>query len=117
VRAGVALTVTTDVADPPGPVQLSVYMVEGTAGVTARPLLLLVAPPVLKLVPVQLVAFVDDQVSIACCPWTTEMRSVMSVAVGVGIAVTVTGAWQVRVMVLAPDVPLAPNATPRYTSR
>ena len=44
------------------------------------------APPVAKFVPVQEVAFVDDQVSVEGLPWTTEVGFAEREAVGGGVA-------------------------------
>ena len=64
---------------PPGPVQVTEYEVVLPGTTLSNPL---VAPPVEKFVPVQEVAFVEDQVRVEELPWTTEVGSAVSVAVG-----------------------------------
>jgi hypothetical protein len=57
--------VFVSVAVPPAPVQFNEYVVETDGDTVTDPD---VALPVEKLVPVQLVAFADDQVTTADCP-------------------------------------------------
>lgn len=81
------VTTVLCVAVPPAPVQLTVYVVV-LLGETER--VPDVAPLVEKLVPVQLVALVEDQVSVEDCQLAMDEGLAVRVAVGTGGADTVT---------------------------
>lgn len=78
-KAAETVTVTLADAVPPEPVQLTEYVVDELGDTFAVPDTWL---PVEKPVPVQLVAFVDDQESVTCCPDVTDVADAVRVAVG-----------------------------------
>ena len=73
------VTVAEAVAEPPLPVQVIEYVVV----FDGAPVRLPDIPVGLKLVPVQLVAFVDDQLNVDCCPELIDVGFAESVTVGV----------------------------------
>ena len=74
-------TVAVDVDVPPEPVHATVYVVVAAGETAAEPLILF---PVEKLVPVQLVAFVEPHVSVELYPVTTVVGLALKLVVGGG---------------------------------
>ena len=72
-------TVAVFVTDPPVPVQESVNVASLMRATDTAPL---VAPLVVKFVPLQVVALVEDQVTTVSCPLVTEAGTADNIAVG-----------------------------------
>jgi hypothetical protein len=91
VGAGAAVTVTVSdcVADPPAPVHFSVYFVVAVGETVSVPEI----PVAVKLVPVQDVALVEDQVSVEALPSMIDEGVAASLAVGVGAVTVIVVDW------------------------